>query len=383
MPAVKTKILCLLSIALFFSLYIPYAKGIPATKDSTLKKENILNIMHQVADWQLNEWNTKGFNHPAVDWTNAACYTGIYSLGAIKGNDKYLEALTKIGNDLNWNTGRNRFMADDYCIGQTYSLLYTRYHDKKMITPFIKLADSILAKPHDESLEWENNIASREWAWCDALFMGPTALSYLSTATKDPKYLNTAVKLWWKTTNYLYDSTEHLYFRDGSYLNRKEKNGKKVFWSRGNGWVLAGLVRVMENLPAKDPEKAKFEKLFKDMAARIATLQQPDGSWHASLLDPESYPVKETSGTGFYCYALVWGLNHNLLDKKTYWPVVKKAWAALTSSVHPDGMLGYVQRIGDSPDMVTENSTEVYGVGAFLLTGSELYKYVSHPPAIK
>jgi unsaturated rhamnogalacturonyl hydrolase len=109
-------------------------------------------------------------------------------------------------------------------------------------------------------------------------------------------------------------------------------------------------------------------------------LQQPDGSWHASLLDPESYPVKETSGTGFYCYALVWGLNHNLLDKETYWPVVKKAWAALTSSVHPDGMLGYVQRIGASPDMVTENSTEVYGVGAFLLTGSQLYQYVgAHP----
>ena len=152
--------------------------------------------------------------------------------------------------------------------------------------------------------------------------------------------------------------------------------------SRGNGWVLAGLVRVMESLPANSPDKKKFEKLYRDMAAKIASLQQPDGSWHASLLDPASFPVKETSGTGFYCYALTWGLNHNLLDKKTYWPVIKKAWAALTSSVHPDGMLGYVQRIGDSPDMVTGDSTEVYGVGAFLLTGSELYKYVGTHPGI-
>jgi rhamnogalacturonyl hydrolase YesR len=338
--------------------------------------------MHKVADWQLNEWNTKGFTHPPVDWTNAACYTGIYALGSIKGNDKYLEALVKIGNNLNWNTGANRFMADDYCIGQTYSLLYTRYRDKKMIAPFVKLADSIVNKPHDESLEWRNNIASREWAWCDALFMGPTALSYLGTATKDPKYLNTATKLWWKTTEYLYDPAEHLYFRDGSYFSKKEKNGEKVFWSRGNGWVLAGLVRVMENIPDGNPGKPKFEKLYKEMAAKIASLQQPDGSWHASLLDPASYPVKETSGTGFYCYALVWGLNHNLLDKKTYLPVVKKAWAALTSSVHPDGMLGNVQRIGGSPDTVTENSTEVYGVGAFLLTGSQLYQYIgTHPGA--
>ncbi|MCO5949620.1 glycoside hydrolase family 88/105 protein [Mucilaginibacter flavidus] len=346
--------------------------------DSLLKQNSILNIMHSVADWQLNRWNTKGFNHPSVDWTNAACYTGIYALGAIKGNDKYLDALVKIGKDLNWQTGRNRFMADDYCIGQTYSLLSIKYQDKKMIRPFVLLADSIVNKPHDEPLDWKNNIASREWAWCDALFMGPTALSYLSKATNNPAYLNTATKLWWKTTAYLYDPTEHLYFRDGSYLDRKEKNGQKVFWSRGNGWVLAGLVRVMESLPANNPDKKKFEKLYKDMAAKIAALQQPDGSWHASLLDPASFPVKETSGTGFYCYALTWGLNHKLLNKRTYWPVVKKAWAALTSSVHPDGMLGNVQRIGDSPDMVTENSTEVYGVGAFLLTGSELYKYIGN-----
>lgn len=118
------------------------------------------------------------------------------------------------------------------------------------------------------------------------------------------------------------------------------------------------------------------------MAAKIASLQQPDGSWHTSLLDPASFPVKETSGTGFYCYALTWGLNQNLLDKKIYWPVVKKAWAALTSSVHQNGMLGYVQRIGDRPDMVTENSTEVYGVGAFLLTGAELFKYVGTHPGV-
>lgn len=386
MSLVKSKHFCFQLIVLLFFIvgtdaYATDKAHKQPRQDTLLQKGYILNIMHKVADWQLNEWNTNGFKHPKVDWTNAACYTGIYALGSIKNNEKYLAALVNIGNDLNWNTGRNRFMADDYCIGQTYSLLYTTYKDKKMIAPFTLLADSIVSKPHDESLEWKNNIASREWAWCDALFMGPTALSYLSTATGNPAYLNIATKLWWKTTDYLYDPSEHLYFRDGSYLDKKEKNGKKIFWARGNGWVLAGLVRVMENMPANHPERKKFEQLYLDMATKIASLQQPDGSWHASLLDPESYPVKETSGTGFYCYALLWGLNHGMLDSKTYWPVVKKAWAALATSVHPDGMLGYVQRIGASPDAVTENSTEVYGVGAFLLTGAQLYQYMSAHPA--
>jgi len=348
--------------------------------DTSLKPQSILNVMHRVADWQLNQWDTKGFTHPAYDWTNAACYTGIFALGEIKGNDKYLASLTKICDKLNWNTGPNRFVADDYCIGQTYALLYKRYGNKKMITNFTRLADSIVARPRTVSLEWNNGAGIDEWKWCDALFMAPPALCYLSKATKNPDYLNTAVKLWWKTTNYLYDPKEHLFYRDSRFFKQKEKNGQKVFWSRGNGWVLAGLVRVMENLPAKHPGRAKFEKLYKEMAARISALQEPDGSWHASLLDPASYPVKETSGTGFYCYALLWGLNHHLLDQKTYWPVIKKAWAALNSSVHPDGMLGYVQRIGESPDLVTGNSTEVYGVGAFLLAGNQLYRYVSNNP---
>lgn len=353
----------------------------PGPGDTLFKAKSILNIMHHVADWQLNDWNTNGFKHAKSDWTNAACYTGIYALGAIKGNEQYLTALIKIGEDLGWNTGKRRFLADDYCVGQTYSLLYTRYKEEKMIAPFLLQADSIVNAPHDESLEWKDNIANREWAWCDALFMGPTALSYLSTASGKPEYLNTAIKLWWKTTDYLYDPVEHLYSRDGSFLDKKEKNGKKVFWSRGNGWVFAGLVRVLENMPANHPERKKFEQLYKDMAAQIASLQQADGSWHASLLDPESYPVKETSGTGFYCYGFLWGLNHGLIAKKTYWPVVKNAWLALTSSIHPDGMLGNVQRIGASPDAVTDASTEVYGVGAFLLTGSQLLMYVSKHPA--
>jgi len=340
------------------------------------KAAEVVKEMQRVADWQINKWNTDGFKYPKADWTLGACYTGIYALGSLPANEKYLDVLVKIGNDINWNTGRKRFYADDYCVAQIYSQLYLRYKEPKMIAPFRALADSIVAQPHTEPLNWKNNIAMREWAWCDALFMGPPALSYLSLATGDEKYVNTAIKLWWKTTGFLYDPAEKLYFRDETYLQKKEKNGQKVFWSRGNGWVLAGLVRLLEGTPANHPDRKKLESLYKDLAGRIVSLQQPDGSWHASLLDPASYPIKEMSGTGFYCYALAWGVNHGLLNKKAYWPAVEKAWTALKSSVQPDGMLGYVQPIGASPDKVDANSTEVYGVGAFLLSGSEIYKNI-------
>ena len=353
-----------------------FARPTHEKRDSILQKTNIFKMMQRVADWQLDTWKNKGFNHRKADWTNGACYTGIFAFGNIKGNDRYLKTLVDIGDELGWNTGHLRFHADDYCVGQTYAQLYSKFKKKKMIAPFILQADSIVNKPHNEPLNWKNSIQNREWAWCDALFMGPPSLAYLSTATKDEKYLNTAVKLWWKTTEFLYDPTEKLFFRDESFFNKREKNGQKIFWSRGNGWVLAGLVRVLENTPKNHPDRAKLVQLYKDMVSKVASLQQADGSWHASLLDPASFPVKEMSGTGFFSYAIAWGLNHGLLEKKQYLPVVEKSWKALVSAVHDDGMLGYVQPIGASPDAVNANSTEVYGVGAFLLAGTQLYQYI-------
>jgi rhamnogalacturonyl hydrolase YesR len=341
------------------------------------KPKQVLKIMKKVADWQLNNWEEKGYEWPKWDWTNATAYTGLFELGNISSK-KYHNSLIAIGNELNWNTGPNRFYADDYCIAQTYTNLYIKYKEDKMIAKFKLLADSIVNQPHTESLEWKNEINHREWAWCDALFMGPPPLSYLATATSERKYLDISDKLFWKTYDYLYDKEEFLFYRDGSNFTKKEKNGKKVFWSRGNGWVMAGLVRVIDNLPQDYPSRDRYIKLYKEMSAKMASIQQPDGSWHTSLLDPKSYPLKETSGTAFYTYALLWGLNNGILDKETYWPVVKKSWSALATAVQPDGLLGYVQPIGWQPAPASKNSTASFGTGAFLLAGSEIYKYIKN-----
>jgi rhamnogalacturonyl hydrolase YesR len=181
---------------------------------------------------------------------------------------------------------------------------------------------------------------------------------------------------WWATTDYLYDKTEHLYLRDSTYFDRREANGRRVFWSRGNGWVFAGLARVLEAMPADFQDRPRYVQLYRDMAAKLITVQQPDGLWRASLLDPNAYPAPETSGTGFFCYGLAWGVNRGLFDEATYRPVVARAWQGLVGCVHPDGMLGSVQPIGAAPDKVSPDLTEVYGVGAFLLAGKEVHKMV-------
>ncbi len=358
-----------LSFVLFFiSVYTT------SFAQSNLQPDSIIHIMKKTADWQWKDLADNGWKTPKTDWTNGALYTGMMAWANLANDNTYYNKLIEVGNENHWGLGPERFFADDYCVGQTYSQLYQLYKNPKYIAKFKDRADTIVTMPHTESLLWVNEIFNREWAWCDALYMGPPALGYLTQATGDPKYLDTASKLWWKSSEYLYDNKEHLFFRDSRYFDQKEKNGAKVFWGRGNGWVMGGLVRILEVMPQNHPDRKKFEKQFREMAKRIASLQQPDGSWHASLLDPASFPAKETSGTGFFAYALAWGINNGLLNYNDYKEAVKNSWTSLVTSVHPNGKLGYVQAQGRDPQEVTYDDTDVYGVGAFLLAGSEIYK---------
>jgi len=247
-----------------------------------------------------------------------------------------------------------------------------------MIEPALMTFDQIMLFPFDESLEfgdWEKTW--RQWTWCDALFMSPPALAMASRATGDRRYLDFMDKMWWKTTDYLYDKEEHLYYRDSRFFSQRASNGRKIFWSRGNGWVLAGLARVLQEMPADYRDRSRYERLFREMASRIAGLQQSDGYWRSSLLDPDSLPLPETSGTAFYVYALASGVNQGLLERARFEPVIRRGWSAVVHAMQPDGMLGYVQHIDDQPGQTSPSGTEIYGVGALLIAGSEVHRFAS------
>jgi unsaturated rhamnogalacturonyl hydrolase len=346
----------------------------------------VLGTMEQVAGWELAHPDTNA----ATGWIQGAGEAGFMALAGVSGDAKYRDAMLALGETNDWNLGSRLYDADDHCVGQTWAELYLLYREPKMIAPLRAKLDGILAQPSAvTSLEFTRpqSKARENWSWCDSLFMGPPTWVRLYAATGDERYLDFAVKNWWRTTDYLYDKDEHLFFRDSTYFKKLEANGKKVFWARGNGWVMAGLVRTLQYLPMNHPDRMRFEQLFKDMAAKVLVCQQSDGLWRASLLDPDSYPLKETSGSGFFTYALAWGVNQGLLDRTQYEPAIEKAWAALVGCVDADGKLTHVQPVGSDPKKFADDSTAPYGVGAFLLAGSEMYRLAvfeeAKPVAVK
>lgn len=248
-----------------------------------------------------------------------------------------------------------------------------------MIAPVMARANWIVDNPAETTLEldYRKSETLDRWSWCDALFMAPPVYAKLYALTQDKKYLDFMNKEYKVTYDFLYDKDEQLFYRDWRYFGKKEANGKKVFWGRGNGWVLGGLAEILQVLPKEESSYEFYKQLFVTLATRVAELQSPDGYWHASLLDPASYPSPETSATGFIVYALAYGVNEGLLDKASFMPAIEKGWKALVDAVEPDGKLGYVQPIGADPRKVTREMTEVYGVGAFLLAGCQIYKMIN------
>ncbi|HKW47543.1 MAG TPA: glycoside hydrolase family 88 protein [Gemmatimonadaceae bacterium] len=348
----------------------------PGSASSTPRPDDVLSVMQRVADWQLAHPS----KHDPATWTQCAGYTGFMALAAISSDTRFHDAMLRMGQNNQWKLGTegSPYHADDHCVGQVYAELYLQHRDSAMIAPMRERFDWILAHPTTDNLRY----GGTGWWWCDALFMAPAAWLRLAKATGRGDYLDFMIQHWWQTSDYLYDPEEHLYFRDERFFTQRERNGRKVFWSRGNGWVMAGLARVLQDLPADNPARPRFVRQFREMADRIVTLQQADGFWRASLLDPASYPMQETSGTGFYVYALAWGVNYGLLERSRFEPAVIKGWRALVGSVHDDGKLVHVQPIGETPVHFDEESTDVYGVGAFLLAGSEVYRLLLRLPAL-
>ncbi|MGH9457244.1 MAG: glycoside hydrolase family 88/105 protein [Thermoanaerobaculia bacterium] len=356
------------------------ATSVPAHASSgfsdALEREAIVEVMTAAAEWQLAHPS----KHPRWDWTQAPFWAGLMAFAPLSEDpDRYRAAVRANGEEIDWRPGPRPLCADDHAIAQSFFMLHRLEADPEIIRPSLQLFDAVVLYPFDESLEFESwEKTWRQWTWCDALFMSPPALAMASRATGDPKYREFMHRMWWKTTDYLYDDEEHLYYRDSRFFDQRSANGEKIFWSRGNGWVLAGLARVIANLPEEDEERPRYVKLFRDMAAKIATLQQPDGYWRTSLLDPDVHPLPETSGTAFYVYALAWGVNEGLLNEEEYLPVIRRGWSALVRALHADGMLGWVQRIGDQPGATTAEGTEIYGVGGLLLAGSEVARLATN-----
>jgi rhamnogalacturonyl hydrolase YesR len=308
------------------------------------------------------------------NWVAATFYVGAARLARVTQNREVLRFLTATAEHYNYSlrgarSERTLLNADEVAIGDLYQELYARRGQAGTIMPLQQRLDFML--PH---LNRQQETPTLVWWWCDALFMAPPVLARQASLSGDLKYLQAMDKEWRRTASRLWVKQDRLFLRDERFKDQDHlgAGGKPVYWARGNGWVMGGLARTLEFIPANFEGRSFYTDIFRKMASRVIELQQPDGLWRSDMNDPKSFPEAETSGSGFFVYALAWGINHGLLDRQTYLPAVTRGWAALSRQVLPNGLVGAAQKTGDRPVPTRADDVGPYATGAFLLAGLEV-----------
>lgn len=347
------------------------------------KVEDVLSIIDKVNQhWQ--ETNPK---HGRAFWDNAAYHTGNMEAYFLTKNPDYL-AFSKAWAEHNeWKGAKSdnkeewRYSygeSDRFVLFGDYQICFQTYADLYNLEP-----DSQKIARAREVMEYQMSTPQNDyWWWADGLYMVMPVMTKMYNITKNPLYLDKLYEYWSFANSIMYDEETGLYYRDAKYVYPKHKsvNGKKDFWARGDGWVLAAFAKVLKDLPEDNAHRQEYIDFYKKQAKAVADCQQPEGYWTRSMLDPEHAPGPETSGTAFFTYGMLWGMNNGYLDVATYKPVVMKAWNYLsTVALQEDGRVGYVQPIGEKAipgQVVDANSTSNFGVGAFLLASCEMVRFL-------
>ncbi len=349
--------------------HIGDAPGNPGPKahlSGALRKADVQAAMRKVANWEL----TRSEPYFGRTWTWATLYTGFMAASPALHDPRYREAMQSMAEKFHWKLRSRIPIADDQSVGQSYLELDLLHPAPEKIASTQQALNRLAA---GVNAAIPANQAKIPWWWCDSLFMAPPVWSRMYAVTHDRKYLNYVDEHWWQTSNLLYDQHRHLYFRDITYLHKKDPLGKPVFWSRGNGWVMGGLARTLEYMPRNEKDRSRYVEQLRQMAAAVAALQDPrSGLWHSDLLDARDYPQPEVSGSALMTFAMAWGVNHGILSRAQYEPVIAKAWRGLVEQIYADGRLGNIQQTGAAPAHYLPSSSYNYGVGAFLLAGAQV-----------
>lgn len=364
-----------------------------------LTQAEISKVADAVADWQLAQFDIRSNKMRSEmrpsgipnGWMYATLHIGLWHWGEASNSDLYRQTVMNLSQLNDYQLGPRVYHADDHAVGDVYLSIFDMYNSEHRISNTIKHFDQVISKPSKVDFYFDDNDkethrfplrnftdpkCTSRWCWADAVFMSPPVMAHLTKTTGDTKYLEFMDKEFWAMTNYLFDKDYGLYLRDSRYFERKDDQGRPIFWGRGNGWVLAGLARTINYLPAEFANRQAYLDLYTAMSKTLLDYQLEDGSWPSSLLEKNADTHSETSASALLAYALAWGINKGHLSAPEYRTSVEKAWQSIVANIYPNGKVGYVQQVAFAPGSAQMEDTQLYGSGAVMLAAAEIHKLV-------
>ncbi len=348
-------------------------------------KDEVLAIINKVNSY----WQAKKPAQARAFWDNAAYHTANMEVYALTGDEAYKKYSVSWAEYNQWMGAKSANKPEwkftygetqDYVLFGDWQICFQTYIDLYNLEPDEKK----VARAKEVMSYQINTTENKYWWWVDGLYMVMPVMTKMYKLTGDRKYLDKLYEYYTYANSIMFDSIEQMYYRDAKYVYPKHSTtaGKKDFWARGNGWVFAALAKVLKDLPENDEHRQEYIDRFRSIAYALKKYQQPEGHWTRSIMDAAQSPGYETSGTAFFTYAYLWGMNNGYLSKAEFDSVALKGWNYLTTvALQPDGKVGYVQPIGERAipgQVVDKNSTASFGAGAFLLAACEMYHFADN-----
>lgn len=358
----------------------------PVVAQETLpSRADILVQMEKVNDWFMKRHPDptvksfgKGKYRTSNLWTRSVYYEGLLALYGICPKKAYYDYTLQWCQFHEWTprNGSQDHDADNYCCSQIYIDMYRLAPSSEKLAQVISNCNMYLNTPDNS-----------DWWWIDAIQMGMPVFAKLGKTTGNEAYWDKAHQMYMYTRDSfdggMWNAKDGLWWRDMDFNPPyKTPQGKQCYWSRGNGWVVAALCRVMDELPEDHLYYKQYKQDLLDMLKSLKGRVREDGTWNCSLDDPEDFGGMEVTGTSLFVYGMAWAVRHGYVKAEEYMPVITKAWnSMIKNAVHQDdGMLGFQQGTGKEPK---ESQPTLYdkipdfddfGIGCFLLCGSEVYK---------
>ena len=338
-----------------------------------------------------NTWQKDHPRHERSFWDPAVYHTGNMEAAKYMNNKAWYEYSYMWAQQNQWKgareSDRSKWRYKTYGEGQDFVLFgdwqicFQTYIDLYNAPLNIQDKEPMVARAKEVMTYEAYTSESDYWWWADALYMVMPVMTKMYKLTGDKQFLQKMYDNWQYANSIMYDKQTGLYFRDGKYVYPKHttNNGKKDFWARGDGWVVAAFAKILQDLPKDDAHRKTYISYYKKLVKAVAKCQQAEGYWTRSMLDPDQAPGRETSGTALFAYGIQWGINNGYLSKK-YQATVDKAWDYLAIiALQPNGTVGYVQPIGEKAipgQVVNQKSVTNFGTGAFLLAACEYARHL-------
>jgi len=161
--------------------------------------------------------------------------------------------------------------------------------------------------------------------WSDSLFMDVPILSKAGALTGDRRYFDMAAR-------HVAFMQQIVLRPDGLYRHQASADAA---WGRGNAFAALGMALTLTDFPRDHPAHARLLGTFQAHMQALARFQDENGMWRNVIDRPGAYA--EYSATAMIAAAMLRGIRQGWLERRTYQPLVDKAWQAILARTSADG----------------------------------------------